>query len=144
MSELKSKIDADLKQNMKDRNQHVVTTLRGLLAAVKQVEVDTRTAPTDSKIIEIIQKEIKMRRDALQFAVEQNRQELIDQNTAEIALIQKYLGEQMSDTELENTIKAIIAGGANQIGAVMGALNKDHKGKFEGKKASELIKTLLG
>jgi len=143
MSETREKINSDLKVAMKARDQATVTNLRGLTAAIKQVEVDTRTEPNEEKVISIIQKEIKMRRDALGFAVDQNRPELIAQNEFEIALLQKYLGEQLSEAELTGLIKEAIAGGANNLGAIMGTLNKSHKGKFEGKVASELAKTLL-
>lgn len=143
MSETKEKINADIKIAMKARDQATVTNLRGLTAAIKQFEVDTRTEASEEKVISIIQKEIKMRRDALEFAEDQNRPELVAKNKFEIALLQKYLGEQLSEAELTGLIKEAIAGGANNLGAIMGALNKSHKGKFEGKVASELAKTLL-
>ena len=143
MSETKNKINALLKESMKARDQATVTTLRGLTAAIKQFEVDTRTEADEEKVVSIVQKEIKMRRDAIGFAKEQGRDDLLTQNEAEVALLQKFLGEQLSEEQLTNLIKEAIAGGANNLGAIMGLLNKSHKGKFEGKIASELAKTLL-
>ncbi len=144
MSEIKAKIQSDLKECMKSRKQETVTILRGLMAAIKQFEVDSRTEANDEKIVTIIQKEIKMRRDALEFAVAQKRDDLISQNETEITLLQNFLGKQLSDDELQNIIKGLIDSGMNAIGPIMGVLNKDHKGAFEGKKASEIIKSLLG
>jgi uncharacterized protein len=144
MSELKNRIQTDLKESMKARNQEVVTSLRGLMAAIKQYEVDTRKDADDPVIISILQKEIKMRRDALQFAIEQKRDDLISQNETEIKLLQEYLGKQLSEEELTEIIRQLISSGMNAIGPVMGALNKNHKGAFEGKKASEIIKNMLG
>lgn len=144
MSETKNKIQSDLKEAMKARDQHKVTNLRGLMAAFKQYEVDTRNDADEEKVIDIIQKEIKMRRDALQFANEQKREDLIAQNESELALLQSYLGEQLGDDELRALIQTMIDQGTNAIGQIMGSLNKDHKGKFEGKKASEIAKSLLG
>lgn len=143
MSELKNKINAELKEAMKLRDQHKVTTVRGLLAAVKQVEVDTRTEPTDDKVIQIIQKEIKMRKDALGFAIEQKREDLIEKNNSEIKILSAYLGEQLSAEKLETIIKAQIDSGVKNIGQIMGFLNANHKGCFDGKFASEIIKKLL-
>lgn len=144
MSELKSKINEDVKNAMKARNQHTVTTLRGLLAAVKQVEVDTRTEVDDAKLIQIIQKEIKMRRDALSFAKEQNRSDLVEQNESEVALLQNYLGKQLTEDELKSIITTLISEGNDNIGKIMGGLNSKYKGQFEGKVASEVIKACLG
>lgn len=143
MSDTKNKINALLKESMKARDQATVTTLRGLTAAIKQFEVDTRTEADEEKVVSIVQKEIKMRRDAIGFAKEQGREDLLTQNESEVALLQKFLGEQLSEEQLTNLIKEAIAGGANNLGAIMGLLNKSHKGKFEGKIASELAKTLL-
>ena len=143
MSNLKELINTDLKTAMKSRDQVKVTNLRGLLAAIKQVEIDTRLEVDDSKVIQIIQKEIKMRRDALEFAVAQSRDDLIAQNENEIAIIQTYLGKQLSSEELENIIKEIVSGGSNNIGQIMGTLNSKYKGQFEGKVASQIIKDCL-
>lgn len=143
MSETKNKINALLKESMKARDQATVTTLRGLTAAIKQFEVDTRTEADEEKVVSIVQKEIKMRRDAIGFAKEQGREDLLTQNETEVALLQKFLGEQLSEDELTALIKEAITGGANNLGAIMGMLNKSHKGKFEGKIASELAKSLL-
>jgi uncharacterized protein YqeY len=143
MSNCREKIQSDLKDAMKARKQDTVTVLRGLMAAVKQFEVDTRTDADDEKIISIIQKEIKMRRDALQFAKDQNREDLISQNESEITLLQSYLGQQMSEEELTTVIKELIDSGITSIGPLMGALNKNHKGTFEGKVASDIAKRIL-
>ena len=143
MSEIKAKLQADIKTAMKARNQEVLTNLRSLSAAIKQVEIDTRTELDDAAITGIIQKEIKMRRDALKFAEQQQREDLITQNQGEIALLQGYLGEQLSEEELKSIIQKMVSGGADSIGKVMGGLNKEYKGKFEGSVASALAKDLL-
>ncbi|HMO17336.1 MAG TPA: GatB/YqeY domain-containing protein [Oligoflexia bacterium] len=144
MSELKAKLQSDLKEAMKAREQDKVTNLRGIMAAIKQIEVDSRTEVGDDKIIDILQKQIKIRKDALHFAEEQKREDLIVQNKNEISLIQSYLGTQLGDEELQKLIKTLIEGGASTMGSVMGALQKDYRGKFDGKRASELAKSLIG
>lgn len=143
MSEIKAKIQESLKTAMKARDQHTLLTLRGLTAAIKQFEVDSRTEADDARVTAILQKEIKMRRDALTFAESQQRQDLIDQNQAEVKILQGFLGEQMSEEELKTIISGLVASGADNMGKIMGALNKDYKGKFEGKVASEIAKQCL-
>lgn len=144
MSTLKPQLQEDIKTAMRAKDQHTLVTLRGLSAAIKQVEVDTREELNDEKIISIIQKEVKKRRDTISFAEQQSRQEIVDQNKQEIALLQKYLGEQLSEEQLKTIIEGAVAAGADNLGKIMGALNKDHKGKFDGKVASELAKACLG
>ena len=141
---MKAKLQDDIKIAMKARNSGLLLILRSLQAALKQVEIDTRKELTDADCATILQKEIKKRRDALEFAEKANRDDLIEQNKHEITILQGYLGEQYSDDKIRELIKALIAGGADNIGKVMGGLNKDHKGKFDGKRANELAKEILG
>lgn len=143
MESIKSKIQEDCKTAMKARDQEKVVTLRGLIAEIKKVEIDTRKELDPEGVINVLQKEIKKRRDALQFAEQAKREDLINQNNNELALIQGYLGEQYSEEKLRELIKGLIAGGADSVGKIMGVLNKDHKGKFEGRVASDLAKSLL-
>ncbi|MFN8392400.1 MAG: GatB/YqeY domain-containing protein [Bdellovibrionota bacterium] len=143
MSGIKAKLQEDVKSAMKARDQERLNTLRMLTSAIKQIEVDTRTELDDASVLTILQKEVKKRRDALQFAEEAKRDDLIAQNKSEIALIQQYMGDQLNEAKLKELIGGYISGGADNLGKIMGELNKSHKGKFDGKVASELAKTLL-
>ncbi len=144
MSEIKTKLLEDIKEAMKARNQEKLLTLRTISSEIKRLEVDTRKELTDADIIQIFQKEIKKRRDAIEFAKTAQRQDIVDSNQSEINLIQAYLGEQISEEKLKSLISELIASGANNIGKIMGELNQKYKGKFEGKVASDIAKTLLG
>ena len=144
MSAIKTKIEEDIKTAMKAREQHLLLTLRSLMAAVKQVEVDSRKDVEDGDVLAVLQKEVKKRKEALQYAEKEQRDDLIAQNKAEVAMLQKYLGEQISEADLRKIIGELVAGGADAIGKVMGALNKEHKGKFDGKLASEICRSMLG
>ncbi|MDR2337497.1 MAG: GatB/YqeY domain-containing protein [Deltaproteobacteria bacterium] len=141
---MKAKLQEDIKTAMKARDSKKLENLRSLMASIKQVEVDTRKELSDSDIAVIFQKEIKKRRDALQFAEQAKRDDLVEQNKAEIALIQTYLGEQLSEDKLREIIQDLISAGSDNIGKIMGGLNSDHKGKFEGQVASRIIKEILG
>ena len=141
---MKSKLQNDIKEAMKARDQKKLETLRMLMSEIKRIEVDTRKDVADPEIIAIFQKEIKKRRDALKFAEDANREDLAEQNKFEISLIQSYLGDQLSEEKLKELIGGLIKAGNDNIGKIMGALNKDHKGKFEGQVASRIIKEMLG
>ena len=143
MPTLKEQIQEDLKTAMRALDQHTLITLRGLSAAVKQIEVDTRKELDDEQVAKVITQEIKKRRDALPYAEKQQRQDLIEQNQAELAMLQKYLGQPLSQEELGQLIDQAIAAGADNIGKIMGALNKEYKGRFDGKVASELSRSKL-
>ena len=143
MSELKQKIQNDIKEAMKAREQHLLLTLRGLMAAIKQIEVDSRKEIDDAGVLAVLQKEMKKRRDTLKFAREQKRDDIVEQNEAEVAIIEKYLGAELDEEELKQIISDLVSGGADSIGAVMQALNADYKGRFDGKLASEITRSLL-
>jgi uncharacterized protein YqeY len=140
----KQKVEEDVKVAMKARDQLKLNTLRGFLSELKREEIDTRVALTDGRFVEILQKEIKKRRDALEFAKNAGRAELVEQNEAEITILQGYLGEQISEDKLKELIATLKADGNDSIGKLMGALNKDYKGRFDGRLASDLIKQVLG
>ncbi len=144
MSDIKSKLLEDVKTAMKARDKERLTTLRGLSAAIKQIEVDERIEIDDSRAIAIFNKELKKRRDSLGFARDAGREDMVAQNEAEIKLIQSYLGEELTEDKLRQIIGEFISNGADSIGSVMGELNKQYKGRFEGKVASAIIKDSLG
>lgn len=144
MSEIKTKLLENIKEAMKAKEAEKLLTLRTLSSEIKRIEVDTRKDLSDADIIQIFQKEIKKRRDSLEFAKTAQRTDIIESTEKEIQLIQSYLGEQLSEDKLKAIISELIASGANNIGKIMGELNQKHKGKFEGKAASEIAKGLLG
>jgi len=144
MSEIKAKLEEDIKTAMKAREKEKLVTLRGISAALKQVEVDSRKELTDDDVLTIINKELKKRRDSIGFAKDAGREDLVDQGEAEIKIIQAYVGEEISEEKLKELIQELVDGGANNIGAVMGGLNQKYKGRFEGKVASGLAKEILG
>lgn len=143
MSEIKTQLMANIKAAMKAGEKETVITLRGLSAAIKQIEVDTRKDLSNDDIAGVFQKELKKLKDALSFAEQQGREELVEKANIEIALVQDYLGKELSDDELKCEIEKLISSGADNIGKVMGGLNQSYKGRFNGKTASVLIKELL-
>jgi len=140
---LRKKVEEDVKAAMKARDTVRLNTVRGLLSEMKKEEIDTRQELTEDRSISIVQRELKKRKDAIDFAKTAGRAELIEQNEIEIAILQSYLGEQMSGDELQNLISTLVKEGNDSIGKLMAALNKDYKGRFDGRLASELAKSAL-
>ena len=140
---IKEELQANIKTAMKAKEKQLLLTLRGLSAAVKQYEVDNRKDAEEAIVIDIFKKEIKKRRDSIEFAEKNNRDDIAKKEQSEIEVIQAYLPEQYSEEKMQNLIKELIANGSDNLGKIMQALNAEHKGNFEGKIASQIAKTLL-
>ncbi len=140
---MKAKIQADMKEAMKAKDQPRLMTLRGIWAEIKKAQIDNGKELSEGDVVGILQKEVKKRRDALEAAKKAERQDLIQQNKQEIEIVQAYLGKPLSEDELKDLISTMISNGADALGKIMGALNKEYKGRFDGKLASALAKELL-
>lgn len=139
-----AQLQEDLKAAMKARAMETVYVLRGLIAAIKNVKIDKRVSTLpDTEIAALVRKEINKRTEAIEFARQGNRADLVEKNEAEKALLDKYLPQQLSSEALEDVIKQIAAElGSPQIGPIMAKLRERHAGQFDGKLASEIIRKL--
>ena len=143
-------ISEDIKKAMLARNHAETEALRG----IKKEFLEAKTAKggngelTDEMAVKIIQKMSKQVRDAAVIFKEQNRMDLADEYMAQVTIYERYLPAQMSDSELEAAVRAIIAqvGAASlqDLGKVMGVASKQLAGKTEGRLISEKVKQLLG
>ena len=144
---LKEQISSDIKEAMKAKDVERRDALRLLSSAMKQVEVDERKELSDEDVIAIIQKQIKQRNDASAQYKAAGRDELYDKEVAEIAVFETYLPAQLSDSELESAVKAIIektgASSMKDMGKVMGLAGKELAGQADGKRISGCVKALL-
>ena len=145
---LKEQINKDLKEAMKAKDTQKRDALRLLNSAFKQIEVDERKELTDEDVIKIIQKQVKQRNDSIEQYKEAGRDDLVAKEQLEIDYYKAYLPAQLSDEELENALKDIIAQtGATSMkdmGKVMGAATKQLAGKADGKRINQVVKKLLG
>lgn len=149
MNELFDKISGENKTAMLNRDKVALEALRG----IKKEFLEAKTAKggdgnlADEVAVKIIQKMVKQRKESAQIYAEQNRKDLADNELAEVAVIEKYLPAQMTDSELETAVKSIItqvgATGPQDMGKVMGIASKQLAGKTEGKLISEKVKALL-
>ena len=142
-------ISNDIKAAMLARDKQRLEALRG----IKKEFIEAKTAKGsdgelhDDVALKILSKMAKQRRESAQIYTEQNRPDLADPELAEAAVIESYLPQPMSEAELEEAIKAIIAEvgatSVKEMGKVMGAASKKLAGKADGKAISEKVKALL-
>lgn len=140
---LLEKIDADLKNAMKTGDTVRAGTLKMLKSDIAYEKGKTGKDLTDELLIEIVSRSAKRRRDSIKEFQKGNRQDLVDKETKELAIVEEYLPKQMSEEEIDNYISEKLAslGAVTQkdIGRVMGEIMKDLKGKADG----GVVKTIL-
>ncbi len=147
MAKLLEQINQDLVKAMKSKDAETTSVLRMLIAAARNKEITLRkngvAELTDEQAQEVVSSEIKKRRDSVEAYTAGGRQELADKESAEIKILEKYLPEQMSDSELEKIVQEVIASGADNFGKAMGQVMARVKGKANGAKVGEMVKKLL-
>jgi uncharacterized protein len=132
MSELLARLQGDLNNARKSQDKAGTLLLGTVLSEIKNKKIELRRDPTDADVIDVLRKSIKKRRESIEMYEKGNRPELAQKESAEAAALEKYLPAQVSDDELRAAVKAAIAGGAKQIGAVMGKVLPQFKGRAEG------------
>ena len=144
---LKERLDQDLKAAMREKAQLRLDTIRMLKSAIKYREIELMKPLDDAGIHAVISSEVKRRRDAVEQYKAGNRPELAEKEDAEIAILQGYLPQQLSQEELRAKVEAAVAAvgaqGPKDMGAVMKALLPEVQGKAEGKAVSDLVKARL-
>src|ERR1700681_2661724 len=132
MSELLARLQGDLNSARKSQDKAGTLLLGTVISEVKNKKIELRRDPTEADVIDVLRKSIKRRRESVEMYTKGNRKDLDDKETSEAATIEKYLPAQVSDEELRTAVRAAIAGGATQIGAVMGKVLPQFKGRAEG------------
>lgn len=142
-------ISEDIKSAMKARDKVALEALRN----IKKVFLEAKTAPgandtlEDADALKILQKLAKQGKESAQTFIDNNRQELADEELAQVAVIERYLPKALSSEEIENTVKNIIAEtgvqGMKDMGRVMGLASKQMAGRADGRAISEIVKRLL-
>lgn len=146
-SALKLRITDDMKTAMRAKDAARLGVIRLILSELKQREVDERISLDDTQVLAVLNKMIKQRRDSLEQFKAANRQDLVDQESFELGVLQAYLPAALSEAEVDQIIKeAIAASGASSIkdmGALMTALRPKLQGRADMGEVSKKIKTLL-
>ena len=127
---LKSQVEQDIRRAMKARSETELSTLRLLMAALKQQEIDHRIELTDAAVLTIIEKMIKQRKESLRIFREAQRDELANKEQAELDILMSYMPQQINPAEAKAAVQAAIlevdAQGLKDMGKVMGALKSKH------------------
>ncbi len=144
---LKDQITEDMKTAMRAKDSERLGTIRLLLAAIKQKEVDERIVVDDVAVVAIVDKLIKQRKDSIEAFQKADRKDLADKEAAEQVVLQAYLPARMSSDEVTAAVKAIVAelgaSGPGDMGKVMGAVKAKLAGKADMGQVSAAVKTAL-
>jgi uncharacterized protein YqeY len=144
---LKNKITEDMKTAMRAKETARLGTVRLLLSAMKQKEVDERVELTDADVLSIIEKMLKQRRESIAQYEKAARADLADVEKAEIAVLSAYLPQQMSEAEVADAVFAAIkesgAAGPKDMGKVMGLLKSRLAGRTDMGRLSAFVKAKL-
>jgi uncharacterized protein len=144
---LKDQITEDMKAAMRAKDTERLGTIRLLLSACKQKEVDERVVLDDTMVIAIIDKMIKQRKDSIDAFTKADRKDMADKEAAEITVLQGYLPARMTPDEVLAAVKAIVAtlgaAGPGDMGKVMGAAKAQLAGKAEMGQVSAAVKAAL-
>ena len=144
---LKDQITEDMKTAMRAKDSARLLTIRGLLAALKQKEVDERVVLTDADVIAIVDKLVKQRKDSITQFTAGGRADLVDKETAELQVLEGYLPQRLGADEIAAEVAMIVAtmgaSGPGDMGTVMGAVKAQLAGKADMGLVSAAVKQAL-
>ncbi len=144
---LKDHVTTDMKQAMKDRDNELRDTLRLILSSIKNAEIDKRDDLTAEESLAVLRKEAKQRQDSIEQYRAAGRDDLADREARELAVIERYLPQQMTDEELAVFVaEGITESGATSpkdMGKVMGLLNPRTESRVDGRRLSAAVREAL-
>jgi uncharacterized protein YqeY len=132
-------MNAARKGQQKDRT----LVLGTILANLKNREIELRRPATDEEVLEVLRKGIKIRREAVEQYTAGNRQDLVDAELAQIAVLEEFLPPAVDPVEIRAAVRQVIAGGARDVGKVMGQVMPKFKGRADGKVINEIVRQEL-
>ncbi|MBJ2173677.1 GatB/YqeY domain-containing protein [Aureibaculum sp. A20] len=146
---LQDKVMGKLKEAMKAKDTVALESLRAIKSAIliAQTESGAKQELTEDEELKLVQKLVKQRKDSATLYQEQGRADLADPELAQVAVIEQFLPEQMSEEELQKVVAGIVekvgATSMKDMGKVMGMVSKELVGKADGKAISNVVKSLL-
>lgn len=150
---LRQELNESLKKAMKAKDSCAMSTIRLILAALKDRDIAARTQGSDEKlsddqILEVLQKMVRQRKDSIEMYAKGGRQDLVDRESREIEIIEGFMPRPLSDAESEDAVQAVIselgASSIKEMGQVMGELKRRYPGRMDFAKASAQVKDALG
>lgn len=144
---LSERLNEDMKQAMKNKDKFRLTVIRMVRSAIKNTEIDQKRALVDDEVLDILQREVKQRKDSLQEFTKAGRDDLVADVQAEIAIISEYLPQPMTEEEIkavvQQTLQEVGASSKADMGKVMGALMPKVKGRADGRLVNQIVQQLL-
>jgi len=141
------RIQEDLKESVKARDRTRVGTLRMLLSALKNAELDEREELTEEKELAVLSSYARRVKESIVEFEKGERDDLVQKEKAELEIVMRYLPEQLSDSDIEAEVRKVIeevgADGPKDIGRVMGEMMKRFKGRVDGKSVNRIVSGLL-
>lgn len=144
MSDLKTKLRDDLNSARKERDKQRTQLLTMTLAELRNKEIELGREAEDADVLDVVTKAVKRRKEAAEQIRAAGRNEMADNEEKEAAILGVYLPQQLTEAEVRQIAKDAIAGGANNVGAVMSAMMPRLKGRFDGKEANRIAREELG
>ncbi|TBL70379.1 GatB/YqeY domain-containing protein [Paenibacillus thalictri] len=144
---LSERLNEDMKQAMKSQDKFKLSVIRMVRASIKNIEIDQRRTLDDSEVLDVLNREIKQRRDSLHEFEKAGRSDLADGLKAELDILAVYMPQQLSEEEVkaivQQTIQEVGASSKADMGKVMGALMPKVKGRADGKLINQLVQQSL-
>ncbi|MEO2069035.1 MAG: GatB/YqeY domain-containing protein [Desulfurobacteriaceae bacterium] len=144
---LKERLLADMKEALKSKDKVKLSTIRMINSLIKNAEIEKRGELTDEEIVKLLQKYAKQRREAIEMYEKGGRQDLVEKEKAELAVVESYLPKQMSEEEVkklvEEAIKEVGATSPKDLGKVMQFVMPKVKGRADGSVVNKIARELL-
>jgi uncharacterized protein YqeY len=144
---MQKRIESELKTAMKSGDKRRLSTLRLLLSVLKNERINLQRELTDEEVEAVIRRAVKQRKESIEVYDRNARADLAAAEKEELAILEAYLPQAMSDAELEETVRAIISekgfSSAKDVGHLMKELMARHRGRADGKRAQEIARKLL-
>ena len=144
---IRERLEEDIRNSMRSRSQQRLEALRFLKSAINRVEIDRRVTLDDEGITEVIVRQVKDRRDSIRMFREGNRDDLVEKESADLAILEEYMPPQLGEEELvgliQETIRQVGAETIRDKGKVMGRLMPQLQGKADGQQVNAIVTRML-
>ncbi len=144
MSDLLARLESDLVVARKAQDKPRTLLLSTILADIKNRRIELQRTPADAEVVDVLRKGIKKRRESIEMYAKGARQDLVDKESAEVTALEHYLPPAVDPEEIRTAVRAAIGGGATNIGALMGKVLPQFKGRVDGSVVNAIAREELG
>ena len=143
MPQLSDTLQGDLNAARKAQDKALTLVLGTVLADVKNRRIELRRDPSDEEVVDVLRKAIKRRRESVEMFLAAGRDDLVAKERGEVEVLERYLPPQVDAEEIRAAVRAAIGGGASNVGAVMGKVLPQFKGRAEGGTINAIVREEL-